>query len=255
MKSSFSWDSQRVREKLSSENCDVSIRVRAKRPESNCKWAESASVFKLTIFRSPSAKKCIDFLMRKKFHLLEKHTFISHIERRRCVFYHDRSFLTATFSIFLYLVRNSFYLTLQTLTCVLYWCNTSQQSSLTEKWASTCGKATTSSSHEGLFKYVVYKQPLSLDRFYIHDVSHSEGAGMCQTKKESLYILLLLLLCAWWHKILIYRSFSHSFFTYITFYFRSFFFFSNSKQFEVCVCIGMFKSFSADYHLSHISST
>lgn len=30
----------------------------------------------------------------------------------------------------------------------------------------------------GLFKYVVYKQPLSLDRFYIHDVlPTAEGTG------------------------------------------------------------------------------
>lgn len=30
----------------------------------------------------------------------------------------------------------------------------------------------------GLFKYVVYKQPLSLDRFYIHDIlPTTEGAG------------------------------------------------------------------------------
>ena len=57
-------------------------------------------------------------------------------------------------------------------------CSLAQQSTLSEKWASTCSRASFSgSSHEGLFKYVVYKQPLSLDRFYIHDVANAEGAG------------------------------------------------------------------------------
>ncbi|XP_015790471.1 uncharacterized protein LOC107367281 [Tetranychus urticae] len=51
-----------------------------------------------------------------------------------------------------------------------------KQSSLTEKWASTCSRAS-SGPHESPFKYVVYKQPLSLDRFYIHDVTAAEGAA------------------------------------------------------------------------------
>lgn len=34
-----------------------------------------------------------------------------------------------------------------------------------------------SSSSAACFKYVVYKQPLSLDRFYIHDVPGSDGSG------------------------------------------------------------------------------
>ncbi|RWS08916.1 uncharacterized protein B4U79_07347, partial [Dinothrombium tinctorium] len=52
-----------------------------------------------------------------------------------------------------------------------------KQSSLTEKWASSCSKGNTSTTpHESMFKYVVYKQPLSLDRFYIHDVSPQEAA-------------------------------------------------------------------------------
>ncbi|KAI1301274.1 Pleckstrin homology domain-containing family G member 7 [Halotydeus destructor] len=52
-----------------------------------------------------------------------------------------------------------------------------KQSSLTEKWASSCkGSTCPPPSHEGLFKYVVYKQPLSLDRFYIHDITQAEGA-------------------------------------------------------------------------------
>lgn len=54
-----------------------------------------------------------------------------------------------------------------------------QQSSLTEKWATSCGKSSASSltPHDSLFKYVVYKQALSLDRFYIHDVSEKDAAG------------------------------------------------------------------------------
>ena len=34
-----------------------------------------------------------------------------------------------------------------------------------------------SSNNAACFKYVVYKQPLSLDRFYIHDVPGSDGSG------------------------------------------------------------------------------
>jgi len=52
-----------------------------------------------------------------------------------------------------------------------------QQSSLTEKWASSCGKSSSGTTHDSLFKYVVYKQPLSLDRFYIHDVTSQEANG------------------------------------------------------------------------------
>lgn len=58
-----------------------------------------------------------------------------------------------------------------------------QQSSLTEKWASTCSRGANSVPHESPFKYVVYKQPLSLDRFYIHDISAAEGAGKLLTIK------------------------------------------------------------------------
>ncbi|CAG2108707.1 unnamed protein product, partial [Medioppia subpectinata] len=66
-----------------------------------------------------------------------------------------------------------------------------KQSSLTEKWASTCSRGSSfTSSHEGLFKYVVYKQPLSLDRFYIHDVlPGSEGTA---TNLKNVFVLVCL---------------------------------------------------------------
>uniref|UniRef100_A0A6B0VFJ4 Putative regulation of rho protein signal transduction n=2 Tax=Ixodes ricinus TaxID=34613 RepID=A0A6B0VFJ4_IXORI len=50
-----------------------------------------------------------------------------------------------------------------------------QKSSITENWASTCSKG--NSIHEGGFKYVVYKQPLSLDRICIHDVTVQDGSA------------------------------------------------------------------------------
>ncbi|KAG8199009.1 hypothetical protein JTE90_001806 [Oedothorax gibbosus] len=50
-----------------------------------------------------------------------------------------------------------------------------KKSSITENWASTCNKQT--SVHEPAYKYIVYKQPLSLDRFFIHDVSAQDGTA------------------------------------------------------------------------------
>ncbi|GBM66652.1 hypothetical protein AVEN_258315-1 [Araneus ventricosus] len=50
-----------------------------------------------------------------------------------------------------------------------------KKSSITENWASTCNKSTP--PHEAGYKYIVYKQPLSLDRFFIHDVSAQDGAA------------------------------------------------------------------------------
>jgi hypothetical protein len=46
---------------------------------------------------------------------------------------------------------------------------------LSENWASTCGRSN-SSGEAAAMRYIVYKQPLSLDRFFIHDVSMSEGS-------------------------------------------------------------------------------
>ncbi|GFR09733.1 putative regulation of rho protein signal transduction, partial [Trichonephila clavata] len=50
-----------------------------------------------------------------------------------------------------------------------------KKSSITENWASTCNKTTP--AHEAGYKYIVYKQPLSLDRFFIHDVNAQDGAA------------------------------------------------------------------------------
>ncbi|XP_035205819.1 uncharacterized protein LOC118180869, partial [Stegodyphus dumicola] len=49
-----------------------------------------------------------------------------------------------------------------------------KKSSITENWASTCSNKSTS-AHEPGYKYIVYKQPLSLDRFFIHDVTPQDG--------------------------------------------------------------------------------
>ncbi|GIX76265.1 putative regulation of rho protein signal transduction [Caerostris extrusa] len=49
------------------------------------------------------------------------------------------------------------------------------KSSITENWASTSNKSTP--THEAGYKYIVYKQPLSLDRFFIHDVNTQDGAA------------------------------------------------------------------------------
>ncbi|PRD30956.1 UNVERIFIED_CONTAM: hypothetical protein NCL1_24825 [Trichonephila clavipes] len=51
-----------------------------------------------------------------------------------------------------------------------------KKSSITENWASTCNKTTP--AHEAGYKYIVYKQPLSLDRFFIHDVNAQDGAAI-----------------------------------------------------------------------------
>lgn len=50
-----------------------------------------------------------------------------------------------------------------------------KKSSITENWASTCSNKS-SHTYEPAYKYIVYKQPLSLDRFFIHDVNAQDGA-------------------------------------------------------------------------------
>ncbi|XP_013778102.2 rho guanine nucleotide exchange factor 11-like isoform X2 [Limulus polyphemus] len=62
-----------------------------------------------------------------------------------------------------------------------------KKSSITENWASSSGRGST--SQESGFKYVVYKQPLSLDRFFIHDVSPQDGA---QNNLKHAFVLVLL---------------------------------------------------------------
>ncbi|XP_076358541.1 uncharacterized protein LOC143251073 [Tachypleus tridentatus] len=62
-----------------------------------------------------------------------------------------------------------------------------KKSSITENWASSCSRGST--SQEGGFKYVVHKQPLSLDRFFIHDVSPQDGAA--NNLKQAFVLVLL----------------------------------------------------------------
>lgn len=62
-----------------------------------------------------------------------------------------------------------------------------QKSSLSENWASSCSRGSTSS--ESSMRYIVYKQPLSLDRFFIHDVTVPESASC---RLEAAFVLVSL---------------------------------------------------------------
>lgn len=54
-----------------------------------------------------------------------------------------------------------------------------QKSSLSENWQSACGKSVGSvvggGSEGGNHRYIVYRQPISLDRFFIHDIAEGES--------------------------------------------------------------------------------
>uniref|UniRef100_T1JEI5 DH domain-containing protein n=1 Tax=Strigamia maritima TaxID=126957 RepID=T1JEI5_STRMM len=50
------------------------------------------------------------------------------------------------------------------------------KSSITENWPSSCSRGSTFSLDGGSMRYIVYKQPLSLDRFFIHDVGLHDAA-------------------------------------------------------------------------------
>ncbi|XP_069975090.1 pleckstrin homology domain-containing family G member 7 [Penaeus vannamei] len=60
-----------------------------------------------------------------------------------------------------------------------------KKSSLTENWPTSCSRASTTG--ESALRYIVYKQPLSLDRFFIHDVSPHESAA---SKLEAAFVLV-----------------------------------------------------------------
>ncbi|XP_071538498.1 uncharacterized protein [Panulirus ornatus] len=60
-----------------------------------------------------------------------------------------------------------------------------KKSSLTENWPSSCSRGSTGS--ESALRYIVYKQPLSLDRFFIHDVTPHESAA---SKLEAAFVLV-----------------------------------------------------------------
>ena len=55
-----------------------------------------------------------------------------------------------------------------------------QKSTLTENWGTT--KTFGPPADAAGMKYVVYKQPLSLDRFFIHEVSNSTVQYVYRTK-------------------------------------------------------------------------
>ena len=58
-----------------------------------------------------------------------------------------------------------------------------QKSSITESWPCNIKNSDVS------LRYIIYKQPLSLDRFFIHDVSPSEAT---LTKLENAFVLISL---------------------------------------------------------------
>ncbi|XP_069943293.1 neuroepithelial cell-transforming gene 1 protein isoform X3 [Cherax quadricarinatus] len=60
-----------------------------------------------------------------------------------------------------------------------------KKSSLTENWPSSCSRGSTGS--DSALRYIVYKQPLSLDRFFIHDVTPQESAA---SKLEAAFVLV-----------------------------------------------------------------
>ncbi|XP_069192401.1 uncharacterized protein [Procambarus clarkii] len=60
-----------------------------------------------------------------------------------------------------------------------------KKSSLTENWPSSCSRGSTGS--DSALRYIVYKQPLSLDRFFIHDVTPHESAA---SKLEAAFVLV-----------------------------------------------------------------
>ncbi|GLG97377.1 hypothetical protein R5R35_009368 [Gryllus longicercus] len=62
-----------------------------------------------------------------------------------------------------------------------------KKSSLSENWASSCSRG--SSSNESSMRYIVYKQPLSLDRFFIHDITVPESASC---RLEAAFVLVSL---------------------------------------------------------------
>ena len=57
-----------------------------------------------------------------------------------------------------------------------------------EYGVSTAGSSNNSSSG-GSFKYVVYKQPLSLDRFFVHEVTPNEAS---MSKLDNAFVLVCL---------------------------------------------------------------
>ncbi|KAA0201832.1 hypothetical protein HAZT_HAZT004779 [Hyalella azteca] len=59
-----------------------------------------------------------------------------------------------------------------------------KKSSLSENWPSSCSRP---SSGESAMRYIVYKQPLSLDRFFLHDVPVSEAVT---AKLESAFVMV-----------------------------------------------------------------
>ncbi|XP_035716277.1 uncharacterized protein LOC110860427 [Folsomia candida] len=67
-----------------------------------------------------------------------------------------------------------------------------KKSSLTENWQSACGKSGPVVGGEGSgpnHRYIVYRQPISLDRFFIHDIADGETNS---TKLDSSFVLVSL---------------------------------------------------------------
>ncbi|CAL8071827.1 unnamed protein product [Orchesella dallaii] len=66
-----------------------------------------------------------------------------------------------------------------------------KKSSLTENWQSACGKSgsVVGSGLETNHRYIVYRQPISLDRFFIHDIAEAENTS---AKLDYAFVLVAL---------------------------------------------------------------
>jgi hypothetical protein len=63
-----------------------------------------------------------------------------------------------------------------------------KKSSLTENWQSACGKSGGGGSgSEPNHRYIVYRQPISLDRFFIHDIGEGESSS---AKLDAAFVLV-----------------------------------------------------------------
>lgn len=61
-----------------------------------------------------------------------------------------------------------------------------KKSSISENWSSSCGRGNPLCDGSAL-RYIVYRQPLSLDRFFIHDVGVQDAAA---NKLENAFVLV-----------------------------------------------------------------
>ena len=65
-----------------------------------------------------------------------------------------------------------------------------QKSTLSENWGHSSRSSSSLGPHDGVgMKYVIHKQPLSLDRFFLHEVTAQEAAA---SKLDNCFVLICL---------------------------------------------------------------